>query len=192
MEHAVNAPGLADAAWWIRTHIKTKRWAQSEDINAVWTAESARRTPLSEVDIADGVVDVAWFKRFFSKLKPAIWKEIREAAKYASKGAGHARPLLFADALSGKATVNETASAITGKRRQEAVQALGLIPLKTGKGRPADLRHRYAIIQEFREGANRFSRQRQAKEQRAADIVLDNLARTAGYADSIRLQRAMA
>jgi len=49
----------------------------------------------------------------------------------------------------------------------------------------------YKRIQEFLRTSKQFGAQRQASAKRAAGIALDNLARTAGYADPIRLEWAM-
>ena len=71
------------------------------------------------------------------------------------------------------------------------MRALGLLPLASGKSRESDLLDRYKVIQEFRRGSKQFGSQRQASEKRAAQIAQQNLARTAGFADPIRLEWAM-
>src|SRR6185503_13158013 len=60
-----------------------------------------------------------------------------------------------------------------------------------GKARETDLLDRYKSIQEFIRTGRQFGSQRQASEKRAAQIGQENLARTAGYPDPIRLQWAM-
>ena len=69
------------------------------------------------------------------------------------------------------------------------VRALGLVPLPERKGdapspaESSDVLSRYEAIQEFIRGSKEFGAQRRESEKRAAQIGLDNLARTAGYAD---------
>jgi hypothetical protein len=91
----------------------------------------------------------------------------------------------------GDISKRELVQRITNKRHQDAVRALGLLPLAAGEKRERDLLERYKIIQEFRRGSKQFGSQRQASEKRAAQIGQQNLARTAGYADPIRLEWAM-
>jgi hypothetical protein len=81
---------------------------------------------------------------------------------------------------------------IEGKRHKDAVRALGLLglPPEGGKRDEAVL-ERYRALQEFIRTSRKFGSQRQASEKRAAEIGLDNLARTAGYRDPIRLGWAM-
>jgi hypothetical protein len=77
---------------------------------------------------------------------------------------------------------------IKAKRNADALRALGHLPLAKGAAQQKDVLDRYKIIQEFVRRSKEFGAQRQASEKRAAAIALDNLARTAGYADPIRLE----
>ena len=54
-----------------------------------------------------------------------------------------------------------------------------------------DVLDRYNVLQEFVRTSRQFGSQRQASEKLAARIAQENLARTAGYADPVRLQWAM-
>ena len=120
------------------------------------------------------------------------WNEVYAAAKYASSGGGHAAARLFADAMTGAVDGAELMGRITGKRNQGAVRALGLLPLPDdSSAREAAVTERYRAIQEFLRTSRQFGAQRRASEELAARIGLDNLARTAGYPDPIRLQWAM-
>ena len=191
IEHALAAPGLADAVWWIHAHTKDTYWRVEQGIRDLWVAEASRRTPLSGADLLDGAVDVAWFRRVFDQVGDTWWNTLHESAKYASGGNGHTRARLFAEAMLGRVSKAELMQRITGKRNQDAVRALGLLPLAEGKAAEADVLDRYKAIQEFLRGSRKFGSQRQASEKRAAAIGLDNLARTAGYPDPLRLQWAM-
>jgi hypothetical protein len=164
----------------------------AEDIRKSWAAEVTERTPLTAADLLDGAVDVAWFHRIYEHLGADAWNQIDAAAKYASSGAGHARARIFADAMLSRVTAAELTQRITEKRNQDSARALGLVPLpENGDARRAEVLARYATLQEFLRTSKKFGSQRQASEKRAVAIGMDNLARTAGYADPVRLQWAM-
>lgn len=191
VEHALGWNGLTEAVWWIHAHTKGMDWTVDREIRDLWEADMSKRTALSSADLIEGAVDVAWFLRVHEALGDKRWSKVDEAAKFASTGAGHARARLFADAMLGNVTKKELVQRIKVKRYQDAVRALGLLPLAKAKAREADLLDRYKVIQEFRRGSKQFGSQRQASEKRAAQIGQQNLARTAGFADPIRLEWAM-
>ena len=191
VEQALGWPMLTEAVWWIHAHTKGMDWTVDAEIRELWQADMTARTSLSAADLLEGGVDVAWFHRVLKTLGVKKWEAIYEAAKFASTGAGHARARLFADAMLGDISKRELVQRITAKRHQDAVRALGLLPLAEGRKREPDLLDRYKIIQEFRRGSKQFGSQRQASEKRAAQIGQQNLARTAGYPDPIRLEWAM-
>jgi hypothetical protein len=51
--------------------------------------------------------------------------------------------------------------------------------------------NRYNVFQTFLKESKQFGAQRQESEKNAVEIGMDNLSRTAGYSDSIRLSLAM-
>lgn len=191
VEHALGWPELAEGVWWIHAHTKDAQWSVDQEVREVWTAEASERTPLSAQSLLDGAVDVAWFHRVYSALGPERWKELDAAAKYASGGGGHKRAQLFADAMLGRLGKSELVARITAKRNGDAARALGLVPLANGARRETDVLDRYQTLQEFVRGSRQFGAQRQASEKMAAQIGLENLARTAGYPDPVRLEWAM-
>jgi hypothetical protein len=140
-------------------------------------------------------VDVAWFNSTHQALGDERWQQVYEAAKFAASGIGHARAKLFADAMLGNLDKQTLANRIATKRNQDAVRALGLIPLPGTAAdtaeRDADVLERYQLIQEFLRSSRKFGGQRQASEKLAVSIAMQNLARTAGYADPARLEWAM-
>jgi hypothetical protein len=191
VEHTLGWKSLAEGVWWIHAHTKGTDWNVEEEIREAWKADLSRRTSLTAEELVDGAVDVDWFNRVYADLGEKRWSALDEAARYASTGAGHARARLFADAMLNRVKKKELVTRAMKKRYQDAVRALGLLPLAGGKAREADLLDRYKSMQEFIRTSRQFGSQRQASEKRAAQIGQENLARTAGYPDPIRLQWAM-
>jgi HEAT repeat protein len=190
VETAVGWAGLESAVWWLHAHTKDRGWSVDADILEVWKAEVAERTPLASDDLLDGAVDTQWFLSVHGALGDKNWDVLDGAAKYTSSSGGHVRARLFADALRGATGDKELRARIREKRHQDSARALGLLPIPDA-GREETILARYREIQEYRRGARQFGSARQASEKRAADIALENLARTAGYADPIRLGWAM-
>ncbi len=191
VEQALGWPGLADGVWWIHAHTKDRYWRVDHDIREAWVAQISERTPLAGEDLLDGAVDVAWFQRIRQTLNGKRWEALYEAAVYASGGQGHGRARLFADAMMGRVTRADLVTRMMAKRHQDSARALGLLPLAKGKRGGVDVLERYKAIQEFRRGSRKFGSMRQASEKLAARIGLENLARTAQYADPVRLEWAM-
>ena len=191
-EVAVGWPGLADAIWWMHAHTKDYDWTVASEVRESWTAEVAERTPLTANELLDGAVDVGWFERVHMTLGPERWSVVDAAAKYCSTGGGHKRAQLFADAMRGELEEPALRARIAEKRHQDSVRALGLLPLPAGNDERADaVLGRYQLLHEFVRSSRQYGSQRQASEKRATEIGLDNLARTAGYSDPIRLSWAM-
>ena len=184
-------PGLEDAVWWIQAHTKDDRSWQLPEMKEVWAAEVSERTALSAADLTEGAVDVAWFTRVYGQLGRERWKKLDQAAKYAASSGGHTRAQLFARAMAGLITREELQARIDGKRHQDSVRALGLVPLPTGKTRDNELLDRFRGLTEFKRQSRQFGSLRQQSEKRAVAIGMANLARTAGYQDPQRLQWAM-
>jgi hypothetical protein len=191
VEHSLGWDSLTEGVWWIHAHTKGTDWSVGHEIRNLWQADMSAHTSLTAADLLEGAVDVAWFHRVHKALGAKRWNLLYDAAKFASTGAGHARARLFADAMLGDVSKRELVERITKKRYQDAVRALGLLPLAGGQKRERDLLDRYKVIQEFRRASKQFGSQRQASEKRAAQIGQQNLARAAGFADPIRLEWAM-
>jgi hypothetical protein len=187
VEDALCWPGLADGVLWFHAHTKDRQWSVDAELRDSWAAQTAERTPLSADDLVDGAVDVDWFRRAHAALGTDRWAVLHRAARHASSGTGHRRAQLYASAMLGTLTPGELRSRISGKRDQDAVRALGLLPLPGEEAIAA----RYAILREFEERSKAFGAQRQASEQTAARIGVANLARTAGYPDPLRFTWAV-
>ncbi|MCF6313185.1 MAG: DUF5724 domain-containing protein [Verrucomicrobiales bacterium] len=180
--------GFSDAVWWIHAHTKDDQWSVDTEVREQWAAEISERTQLTSQDLVDGAVDVAWFHQVYNQLGKKRWNLVVDEARYASGGGGHTRAQVFAEAMLGVMKKTDMVKRIRDKRHQDTVRALGLLPLARGKGKDSDLLSRYQEMQEFIRTSRQFGSQRQASEKRAATIGQENLARTAGYPDPIRLQ----
>jgi hypothetical protein len=189
IQQAIDLPGFTEGVWWIHAHTKDNNWSVDADVRETWVAQISERTPLSAESLVDGAVDVEWFNRVYQVLKAKHWQQLADAAQYAASGIGHQRAKQFADAMLGNIAIKELVTRITSKRHQDSVRTLGLCPLE--KNRDADLLNRYQIFQEFVRTSKKFGPQRKASEKLAVDVGMENLARTAGYMDPIRLQWAM-
>jgi hypothetical protein len=217
VEEAVGWPGLADGVLWLHAHTRDRLWSVDQELRDSWAALAAERTPLIADDLMDGAVDVAWFQRVHQALGEARWAVLHAAAKHVSNGAGHRRAQLYAEAMLGQVSAGELRDRILVKRYQDAVRALGLLPLPSidtpsanthgadtpsadnssadkpsadAAGGPDEraeaIAVRYAILREFERGSKAFGAERQANEKTAVRIGVENLARTAGYADPLR------
>ncbi|MFC4425165.1 DUF5724 domain-containing protein [Deinococcus navajonensis] len=184
--------GLESGVYWLHAHTRDSNWSVPEEVRQAWEAEISERTPLSPSDLTEGAVDIVWFRHTHKALGPERFTALLEAAKYASSSGGHKRAEMYAHALLGKLNEADLRTRIETRRNQDAVRALGLLPLARSKARAArELEDRYRLLSEFRRQSRQFGAQRQASERRAADIGLQNLARSAGYADPQRLVWAM-
>lgn len=190
VERALGWPMFEEAVWWFHAHTKDSAWRVAADVREAWNAEIRKLTPLTLEDLTEGAVDVDWFARTYKGVGKDRWARLDEFAKYASGGAGHKRAQLFADAMLGKLKRADLIKDIKDKRKQDAVRALGLLPLNK-KNAAKDVHERYKLMQEFIRTSRQFGSQRQASEKLAARIGQENLARTAGHPDPTRLQWAM-
>lgn len=192
VEDALGWPGLADGVLWLHAHTKDRQWSVDAELRDSWAAQTAERTPLSADDLVDGAVDVDWFRRAHAALGAERWTVLHKAARHTSSGTGHRRAQLSAGAMLAAVTSGELRARITGKRDQDAVRALGLVPLPGDEARRETvIADRYGILREFEQGSKAFGAQRQASERTAARIGVANLARTAGYQDPLRFTWAV-
>ncbi|MBX3386769.1 MAG: DUF4132 domain-containing protein [Phycisphaeraceae bacterium] len=200
IDHALGEQwrGVEDAVWWIHAHTKGSDYRINYGIRQKWQASIAERTPLTEDELRDGAVDVDWFRRAYAALGPKRWARLDESAKYATSGAGHRRAQLFAAAMTGgacggeKVTEKSLSTRIKSKRHQDSIRALGLVPIKKGPAGKKQVLERYKLMQEIRRTSRKHGGQLlQASERRAVEIGMENLARTAGYPDPLRLQWSM-
>lgn len=176
-------PSLEEAVWWFLAHTTDYMDAEKETI-------LSRYSNVPRNDFKKGAIDIDWFKRVYDNLGKANWKLLHESAKYLSDGMGYRRVKTYSSVLLGETKITETVKKINEKRDKDYVMALGLIPIS--KANPeADLLKRYNILQTFLKESKQFGAQRQESEKNAVEIGLDNLARNAGFDDSVRFVWAM-
>ena len=187
VESAVGWPGLASGVLWLHAHTKDDRWSVDRELRESWAAMVAERTPLAADDLIAGAVDVDWFGECYEQLGAQRWRVLHKSAKNASGGNGHRRAQVFAEALIGQVEESTLVERIEAKRNQDAVRALGILPLPAEPDeRAAAVSRRYDLLCEFERGSRQFGALRQNSERTAVRIGVDNLARTAGYSDPQR------
>lgn len=175
--------GLVSAAWWLQAHTKSYNDEQAD-------TKIAHYSKVALADFEQGAVDIQWFKTAYKDLGKARWKILYDAAKYLSTGARHKRAQLFADVILGNTKITEVTQKVKASRNQDYLRAYGLVPLSK-KTPQKDLLKRYQFIHQFKKESKQFGSQKQSSEASAVTIALENLARTAGYDDPLRLTWAM-
>mgnify|MGYP001028384702 CR=1 FL=1 len=175
--------GMEAAAWWLHAHTNAHHNSETE-------AEIGKYSKVGMNDFRDGAVDIVWFKEIYKALGKDRWKLLYDSAKYISEGNGHKRAMLYADVILGNTKITEVKKRVTEKRNQDYLRVFGLVPLSK-KNRDTDLLKRYQYLQKFKKESKQFGSQRQASEGLAVRIAMENLARTAGFSDPIRLTWAM-
>jgi hypothetical protein len=171
------------AVWWLHAHTNGHHSAETE-------TEIAKYSKVAITDFKDGAVDTDWFREVYQALGKDRWQMLYDSAKYISDGNGHNRAKLYADVILGNTGMAEVIKRVSEKRNQDYLRVYGLLPLD-GKNPDKDLLKRYQYLQKFKKESKQFGSQRQTSEGLAVRIAMDNLARTAGFSDPIRLTWAM-
>ncbi len=174
--------GLESAAWYFHAHINQTFSAEKE-------TEVARYSPVKPEEFNDGAFDIEWFKEAYSTLGPERFETLYDCAKYLTEGANHRRAQLFADATLGKLSLKGILAEIKEKRNKDKLLGFSLIPL--GEDKFADALERYEYIQQFLKESKTFGAARRESEGKACEIALENLARNAGFSDSLRFTWSM-
>lgn len=201
-------PGFAEGVWWFFAHMPrghvgelgvveeaepvetTPDDTKKENVSP-WEKLIRERTPLTTEERNQGAVDVAWFQRVHQELGDGRWRRLGEAARWGANANNANKALHLGDVLLGKASKRDLVKDIAKKRLKESVRLLGLLPLAEGKERYADLLQRYKILAEYRRYAKGLSSMSKPAAMQAVQIGMENLARTAGYPDPLRLEWAM-
>ena len=170
--------GLESAAWYFHAHV-------NESISDEKMAVITRYSPISKESFNDGAFDVDWFNDAYKTLGKERFELLYDCAKYITSGANHRRAQLFADATLGQLKATKAfEKEINDKRSKDKLLSYSLIPL--GKKSQEEALKRYDFLQAFLKASKKFGAQRRASEAKATEIALENLARNAGYQDTLR------
>lgn len=192
IEQATGIHGLRDAVGWIFAHTRSIDYVWQSQSRELWAGELNFQTAILPEDFLAGAVDPDWFARAYNSVGKEIWSRLYDAAKFASTGKGHTRARLFSDALTDRVTVEDLQKALEEKGNLDAAPALGLPSLPTSKkARTVELLRRYGILQALRKRSLKSKAQRAASEQTAFEMGVRNLARRAGFSDTLRFEWAM-
>ena len=208
IEAYLSWPGFTEGLYWFLAHMKyigetgeqaavgagvTAEVDEGDNWNrpSAWDRLIGERTPLTAEERQQGAIDIAWFRTIYADLTPKRWEAMAQAARFAANAAQAKRAQLIADVLLGKASRRDLISGIRKKFLKENVRLLGLLPLAEGTKRTDDIAERYRVLQEYHRYAKKLSAMTKEGAQRAVEIGLQNLARTAGYPDPLRLEWAM-
>ncbi len=156
-----------------------------------WDRLIMERTPLTDEDRRGGAVDIDWFQRVYKRLTKKRWEAMSSAARFAATAAQAKRAQLVADVLLGRVSRKFLIDGIKQRNLKEYVRLLGLLPLAKGTRRDSDIATRYKVLLEYRRYANKLSAMSKEDAVRSAEVGMQNLARTVGYPDPLRLEWAM-
>lgn len=170
--------GLKSGCYYFMAHM-------NERFDEPKQAMIAKYTPLSVEELQDGAFDIDWFKECYELLGEKNFSLLYKAAKYISDGQKHSRARKYADAATGKVTLEQLRKEIGAKRNKDLLMSYGLVPFEEEQKR--DMVGRYQFIQNYAKEAKQFGAQRRASESKAAQIGLVNLSVHAGFADVTRL-----
>lgn len=218
VEHALGWPGLKEGVWWYLAHMPGGRDGigvgdgeadfdfDDEDFDpdvdddteeqkrpvSPWEKVLGERTPLTTEQRDAGAVDAAWFHRVYEPLGRKRWEALAQAAKFGTTGgAGHKKAIRLSEVLLGQAKKSDLVADIRDRKLKESVRLLGLLPLPEGERREPELLSRYKVLVEYRRYTRTLSPMSREDAERTATVGLENLARTAGYPDPLRLEWAM-
>lgn len=91
----------------------------------------AKYTPLSAGELQDGAFDIDWFGEAYGLLGEKNFGLLYKAAKYISDGQKHSRARKYADAATGKVTLEALREQITAKRNKDLLMSYAEYPSGT-------------------------------------------------------------
>lgn len=182
IEEVLGWNGLKSGCYYFMAHM-------NERFDDRKTAMIAKYTPLSTEELQGGAFDIDWFRECYGLLGEKNFGLLYKAAKYISDGQNHSRARKYADAATGKVTLEHLRKEICAKRNKDLLMSYGLVPF--AKDRQKDLLARYQFIQGYAKEAKQFGAQRRASETAAAQTALVNLSVHAGFSDVTRLTLSM-
>ena len=189
VELALGWKGFEDAAWWFYAHMRTDTWTINKEVRDRREGQASERTDLTLDSRSEGAIDSPWYHRIRPNFDAKQWSEIKKVAKFASSGSGHSRAKLYSDVIDGLVPAEDLIKRIQEKRNTDSVCALGLAHFDEDP--ESEVRSRFAIFQEFLRTSKQFGSMRQNTEKGVVSVGLENLARLAGYPDSLRLTWAL-
>ena len=204
VQAAVGWPGYDEAVYWFIAHTGSSWQGQlggdsPEGVDAAgkavnpWHAIVKSRTNLTIEQLADGLIDVAWFHTAYQLVgDDARWDAIEAAAKFLGYGQAHKKATRLADVLLGRTKKKDLVESIRKKFLKESVRLLGLLPLPVeADKRQVELADRYRAMKDYERYARGLSSLSKEPALQAARLGLENLAVTAGFPDPVRLEWAV-
>lgn len=182
IEEYLGWEGLKSGCYYFMAHM-------NEQFDDQKKAVITRYTPLSQEELQDGAFDIDWFKECYGLLGEKNFSILYKAAKYISDGQKHSRARKYADAATGKVSLESLRAEIGARRNKDLLMSYGLVPFDENRER--DMLGRYQYIQNFSREAKQFGAQRRASETKAAQTALVNLSVHGGFADVTRLTLKM-
>lgn len=183
LEQAMSIPGLECGVRFFHAHV-------NEDFSAEKETETAIFSAITPQQFNDGAFDKDWFLEAYHALGEKRFNELYKNAKYITQSnIAHRRSQLYTDAVVGRMDKDTTKAEIIDKRNQEKLRAFALIPMD--EKNKNDALQRYEYIQQFKKESRQFGSQRQASENKACQIAMENLAITTGYSDVDRMTWAL-
>ncbi len=196
-------PGYDEAVYWLIAHTGSSWQSQLGDASEAtdaggkpanpWAVIVKSRTNLSLEQLADGLIDVAWFHTVYKLVgSDKRWEAIEAAAKFLGYGQAHKKATRLADVLLGRTKKKDLVESIRKKFLKESVKLLGLLPLPTdAEKRQAELADRYRAMKDYERYARGLSSLSKEPALQAARLGMENLAVTAGFPDPVRLEWAV-
>lgn len=178
IEEYLGWKGLKSGCYYFMAHM-------DENFDDRKMAMIAKYTPLSAEELQNGAFDINWFKEAYGQLGEKHFSLLYNGAKYISDGQKHSRARKYADAATGRVSVEELKKEISAKRNKDLLMSFGLVPF--GEDQSKDMVDRYQFIQRFLKESRQFGAQRRANEAKAVETALTNLSVHAGFADVTRL-----
>ena len=170
-------PDLKLAVFWFTAHLNECLYGDEKERRAEQIKEFSS---ISYEDFKDGAFDYDWYAEMVRKVDEKTLKRIYADAKYVTVGGLHKRAQRFFDAVNGRIDKSECTEKMKTTRNKDYCLVYSLIPIRNQE----DLYERYATLADFARESKQFGAQRQLSERRTVDIALENLARSAGYANA--------
>lgn len=173
--------------------LSNKRWLEIAMYKPLWSKWIGNLIGLERLGDAvmwfhKGALDLHWFNEIYLSIKKQNWSVLTEFSKYTD--GNHRLIKLYSSILLKEVKIREIKEKIKNKRDKDYLKGLGLVPLSRSNAQK-DILDRYTLMQTFLKESKQFGAMRQESEKEAVETAIENLSKTAGYSDSIRLSLAM-